>query len=487
MPATILLIEDDPSLASALKKVLEAESYRVVASSRGDQGLELARQETWDLIISDLRLPGLSGMDLIAQLHAVQPRVPIIVMTAHGTTETAIEATKLGAFEYLVKPFEPDELLDMISSGVSRARLMSEPVVLGEEPSAQHAIVGSSRVMQKIYKEIGRIAATPVTVLIRGATGTGKELIARAIYQHSDRAHKPFIAVNCAAIPETLLESELFGHERGSFTGAHSRRIGRFEQAQGGTIFLDEIGDLSPGTQAKLLRVLQEKHIQRVGGNELLPVDARILAATHLDLESALQEKEFREDLYYRLSVVTIGLPPLKDRTEDIPGLARFFIRRYAKDLGVEDPSIQSDAIAWLQHQSWPGNVRELENVVRQTLLAARPFGISLDHVKQVVAKTRKAPVPANQPHALYISELLSRVERGEIEGAYDKMIADLEPELFAQAIHMAHGNQAKAARWLGVTRLKMRGKLTQLGLHPHRETFLAPPYPGKDSINHAI
>src|SRR5581483_1760387 len=301
MRANILLIEDDRSTASALQKVLQNEGYAVTVAGRGDEGLSEAQKTSCDLVITDLKLPGLSGMDLVAQLHAAKPKLPIIMMTAHGTTETAIEAMKLGACEYLVKPFEADELLDLAASAVASSRRMSEPVEIGEARSAKRAIIGNSRAMQNIYKEIGRVAATPVTVLIRGDTGTGKELIARAIYQHSDRAEKPFIAVNCAAVPETLLESELFGHERGSFTGAQNRRIGRFEQAQGGTIFLDEIGDLSPNTQAKLLRVLQEKCFQRLGGDELIPVDVRVLAATHRDLEAALQEKEFREDLFFRL------------------------------------------------------------------------------------------------------------------------------------------------------------------------------------------
>ena len=470
MQANILLIEDDRSTAAALQKVLQDEGYDVTVAGRGDQGLNQARERSCDLVITDLRLPGLSGMELIAQLHSAKPKLPIIMMTAHGTTETAIEAMKLGACDYLVKPFEADELLDLAASAVASSRRMSEPIEMGEARSAQRAIVGKSRVMQNIYKEIGRVAATPVTVLIRGATGTGKELIARAIYQHGDRADKPFIAVNCAAIPETLLESELFGHERGSFTGANSRRIGRFEQAQGGTIFLDEIGDLAANTQAKLLRVLQEKTFQRVGGDEQIPIDVRVLAATHRDLETAIQEKEFREDLFYRLSVVTISLPPLSERVEDIPELVKFFIQRYAAELAVEHPSIETDAMALLQAQKWPGNVRELENVVRRAMLLARPFAVSVEHVQQILATAQK-PVSVNsQTHAAYVSDLLARVQRGEEDGAYTRMIADLEPELFSQAIQLAQGNQAKAARWLGVTRLKMREKLIQFGLHTARE-----------------
>ena len=470
MKAKILIIEDDASTSSALQKVLRDDGYHVEAVDRGDTGLQRALTETFDIVITDLRLPGTDGLQLVAQLHTAKPKLPIILMTAHGTTETAIEATKLGAYEYLLKPFEADELFDLVAAAVKSGQLMSDPVELGEAGTAHSAIVGNSRAMQAIYKEIGRVAATPVTVLIRGATGTGKELIARAIYQHSDRAAKPFIAVNCAAIPDTLLESELFGHERGAFTGAQTRRIGRFEQAQGGTLFLDEIGDLNASTQAKLLRVLQERTIQRLGSGENVAVDVRVLAATHRDLEAAINEREFREDLFYRLSVVTISLPSLRERAEDIPQLVKFFIQRYARQLSVELPSIQTEAITYLQTQNWPGNVRELENVVRQAMLLAKPFAISLDHVRQVVEKSHQAPDGGQKTHASYISELLAAAQRGDVVSAYSKMISDLEPELYKQAFHLAQGNQAKAARWLGVTRLKMREKLIEFGLHPGRD-----------------
>ena len=470
MNPRILLIEDDASTAASLKKVLCAEDYEVETAGRGDAGLELARQNEYSVVISDLRLPGLGGLDLVARLHAAKPKQPIILMTAHGTTETAIEATKLGACDYLLKPFEADELLDLVASAVASSRLMSEPVEMGEARMDQSAIIGKSRAMQAIYKEIGQVAATPATVLIRGATGTGKELIARAIYQHSLRADKPFIAVNCAAIPDTLLESELFGHERGAFTGAQTRRIGRFEQAHGGTIFLDEIGDLNANTQGKLLRVLQERCIQRLGSEASILVDVRVLAATHRDLETAIKEKEFREDLFYRLSVVTIMLPPLNERTEDIPQLAKYFIHRFGKELGLDSPSVQPEAISFLQNQPWPGNVRELENVIRQALLSARPFGIRLEHMQQVLAKTRKPVAASQQTHAAYIAELLNRAQSGDIHNAYSRLIADLEPELFRQAIQLAQGNQSKTARWLGIGRMRLREKLLQFGLSAGRD-----------------
>ena len=314
------------------------------------------------------------------------------------------------------------------------------------------------------------MAATAVTVLIRGETGTGKELVARAIYQHSKRAAQPFIAVNCAAIPETLLESELFGHERGAYTGAHARRVGRFEQASNGTIFLDEIGDLSLSTQVKLLRVLQEKYIQRVGGNEKIPVDVRVLAATHRDLESAMKERQFREDLFYRLSGVTIMLPPLCQRTEDIAELLKYFMRRSGPELGIESPSIRPEAIAFLQSQIWPGNVRELENVVRQSLLLARGYPISLDQVQQAYTRARKPVAASDQTIAGYFTELLTRAQRGEMQGLHAHMIEDMERELYTRAIQLAEGNQAKAARWLGVTRTTMREKLNHFGLRPAGE-----------------
>lgn len=465
MNARILLIEDDPAAGPALRKVLRAEDYDVDLIARGDEGLRQAQKEAYDLVLTDLKLPGLNGLELLAQVHAAKPKLPIVLMTAHGTTDAAIEATKLGACEYLTKPFEPDALLEVVASAVLNSRLMSEPVELGRPGSGGFAIIGNSRAMHTVYKEIGRVAATPATVLIRGATGTGKELIARALYQHSDRATKPFIAVNCAAIPQSLIESELFGHERGAFTGAQNRRIGRFEQANGGTLFLDEIGDVPIDTQAKLLRVLQERQVQRVGGDEIIPVDVRVLAATHRNLEAAIQQKEFREDLFFRLNVVTIRVPALSERSEDVPELVRYFISRYASELGIEHPSIQPEAIALLQNHSWPGNVRELENVVRQALLAARPFPIGGEHVKQVLQRNRSAASANQSGHAQYIADLLARAERGEIKDVYWQMIAELEPELFEQAIQRANGNQAKAARWLGITRLKMREKLAELGL----------------------
>src|SRR5947208_6381948 len=288
----ILLIEDDPGIVMTLRRVLTEEGDQVVVEKRGDNGLALARAENFDVVITDMKLPGTNGLELVRELHVSHSRLPIILMTAHGTTETAIQATKAGAYDYLLKPFEMPELIGLVQKAVASRRLMTEPADVGTPGEARDALIGNSRLMQSIYKEIGRIASKPINVLIRGETGTGKELIARAIYQHSERARAPFIAINCAAIPETLLESELFGHERGAFTGAETLRIGRFEQADHGTIFLDEIGDMTPGTQIKSLRVLQEKCLQRLRGKPTIPVHVRVLPATHRDLQQAIKTKQ---------------------------------------------------------------------------------------------------------------------------------------------------------------------------------------------------
>src|SRR4051812_28616559 len=466
----ILLIEDDPGIVMTLRRLLTEEGHQVVVEKRGDTGLALARRDGFDVVVTDMKLPGLNGLELIRELHAASPRLPIILMTAHGTTETAIQATKSSAYDYILKPFEIPELIDLVEKALTSRRLMTEPVQLGTPGDSRDAMVGNSRGMQAIYKEIGRIASKPVNVLIRGETGTGKELIARAVYQHSDRAKAPFIAINCAAIPETLLESELFGHERGAFTGAELRRIGRFEQADHGTIFLDEIGDMTPGTQVKLMRVLQERCIQRLGGKETIPVDARVIAATHRELEEAIRQKEFREDLYYRLSVVVISLPPLRDRKEDIPDLINYFLRRHSAEMGVADPAMHPDTVEFLRGQSWPGNVRELENVVRKVLLLAQGYTINVEHAR--VALVRPAPpVPVKEGSlSQLVDELLSKARAGEMHDAHAHLIQAAERELFSRAIELAGGNQARAARWVGVSRLTMREKLLQFGIHPAQD-----------------
>ena len=474
VPAKILFVDDDPGIVDTLSRVLADEGYEVAIERRGDDGLARAARDSFNAVITDLKLPGLSGLELVRQLHVARPRLPIILITAFGTTQTAIEAMKFGAYDYLLKPFEIPQLLDLIHRAVNSNRLMSEPVTLGEPGEARDAIVGQSAAMQSIYKEIGRIAAKPVNVLIRGETGTGKELIARAIYQNSDRANAPFVAINCAAIPETLLESELFGQERGAFTGAVSQRIGRFEQAHHGTIFLDEIGDLTPGTQVKLLRVLQEHCLRRVGGRETIAVDARVLAATHHDLETAIRDKTFREDLYYRLNVVSIHLPALRQRKEDIPALVRYFLGKYGPELGHPSPSIHAGALEFLQSHSWPGNVRELENALRKALLLAQGYTINADHVRAAITQTSGAPAPATRTLGEWLDAELAAAQRGETTEVHAKILENAERELFRRAIALAEGNQARAARWLGVSRITMKAKLVQFGFHPNAENQAA-------------
>jgi len=470
MPAAahILLIEDDASLATNLHDVLVEDGFTVTVCNRGDEGLRRANSDECDVVLTDLRLPGLGGLELVKQLHETQPRLPVVLMTAHGTIETAIEATKLGAYDYLQKPFEMRDLISLLRRAVDASRLMREPVALpNTSVESRTALVGMGRAMQEVCKDIGRIAPKPVTVLIRGETGTGKELIARALYQHSPRSKSPFIAINCAAIPENLLESELFGHERGAFTGADQRRIGRFEQAHKGTLFLDEIGDLPANTQVKLLRVLQQQSFQRVGGTEAISVDVRVIAATHRNLEAMIRDGKFREDLFHRLNVVSLQLPPLRERREDIPALVQHFFRKYAGDFGMESPTISADAMAVLQADSWPGNVRELENVIRRLLLGARGLSINADVVRQTLVARNAEAAPAGNSFTAYAGDLLARAQKGELADAHTRMLAAAERELITQAITLAGGNQAKAARWLGLSRFTLREKLKQLGLHP--------------------
>jgi DNA-binding NtrC family response regulator len=462
----ILLIEDDAREANSLARLLETERYEVRIAGRGDEGARLAESEPFDLVITDLRMPGQDGLQVIRQLHASRPRLPIVLMTAFGATDDIIEATKHGAFEYLRKPFKMDEFLAITARAVAASRLAGQPVELGDAVTGRDALVGASRAMEIVYKEIGRVAGTTVPVLIRGETGTGKELVARAIYQHSQRADHPFIALNCAAIPETLLESELFGHERGAFTGADSRHPGRFERAHEGTLFLDEIGDMSPVTQTKLLRVLQEGVIQRVGGRQDIAVNVRIIAATHRDIEVAIRDGLFREDLYYRLAGVVISLPPVRDRgDEDIARLVKYFLGRFGSELNQSTPSIEPAALSILQRQPWPGNVRQMGNVIRQAMLLAGQMPVSLQHVEAALGGLTTSAPGTRASFSATVDSLLRAAQRGEREGVYAPIIEAAERVLFTRAFELTEGNQAKAARWLGVARQTVREKWQQFGL----------------------
>src|ERR1700724_3022201 len=374
--AHLLLIDDDPVLIpEQVRQAFPAPRYRVEVAGTGAEGLERVRAEPPDVILLDLRLPDQSGLEVYQGIRQIDARIPVIFVTMAKTADAAIEAMKQGAYDYLFKPLDPHQLRRVVGEALEVARRMRQPAVVAEtaaDPDVDGAIVGTCPAMREVYKAIGRVAAQDVPVLITGESGTGKELVARAIYQHGPRAKAPFLALNCAAIPENLLESELFGHEKGAFTGADRRRIGKFEQCHGGTLFLDEVGDMPPGLQAKVLRVLQEQSFERVGGNETVKTDVRLIAATHRDLATATAAGKFRPDLYSRLSVFTIHLPPLRERGDDLAVLVRHYLRRSGRELGRDVREVAPEALERLKSYAWPGNIRELQSVLKQALLQAR-------------------------------------------------------------------------------------------------------------------
>src|SRR6478672_6417497 len=374
--ANLLLIDDDPDLLpDQMRQVFPAPAHRVEIAPTGSEGLKRARDVRPDVILLDLRLPDQSGLDVLRQLRQIDARIPVVLVTVVRSADAAIEAMRQGAYDYLLKPLDLQKLDRVLSEALKVARLMREPaVVVGTPPNDDQpgeAIVGSSPAMQEVYKAIGRVADQTFPVLITGASGTGKELVARAIYQHGPRAKAPFLALNCAAIPESLLESELFGHEKGAFTGADRRRIGKFEQCHGGTLFLDEVGDMPPALQGKVLRLLQDQQFERVGGNETIRTDVRLIAATHRDLKAWSEEGRFRPDLYYRLGVFTVHLPPLRERGDDLLMLVQYYLRRFSRELGREVRQVAPEAMTRLRGYSWPGNIRELQSVLKQALLQA--------------------------------------------------------------------------------------------------------------------
>lgn len=463
----ICLIDDDAAARAGLERVLAAEGYDVGAHAEGRSGLKAALEEDFDCVLTDLRMPGVSGLELIDTLHEELPNLPVVLMTAHGTTEMAIEATRRGAFDYILKPFEMEELLPIIARAAEAGRRGRARVALTGEPAGEVSLVGQSRAMQVVYKEIGRVAGRPVPVLILGETGTGKELVARALWQHGDRKGRAFVAVNCAVIPSNLLESELFGHERGAFTGADQRRIGRFEQAHGGSLFLDEIGDLAADTQSKLLRVLQERVITRVGGREEISVDVRVIAATHRDLPAMVAAGKFREDLWYRLNVVVVALPALRERREDIPELVNYFVTRHGPDLGGV-AAVQPAALKFLAAQPWPGNVRQLENVVKRALLLAHGYSITEDLIRAALVVAPSSGATAGQGGkslAVVCREAIEAARRGSGNGAVTAVLGAVELELLAQAQAATAGNITQMAQLLGWSRLTVREKLKLHGL----------------------
>jgi len=472
VPRQLLLIEDDEALGQIIQLGLKPSGYAVTCHRDGQSGLIAAKKHPFDLVLCDVHLADLSGLQITQALHKEKPQLPIIVMSGYGTSDTAIEATRNGAYDFLLKPFPLEELLAVLEQAYHASTLRCKKVALDTKPGAEGLIVGKSKVMQDVFKQVGRLAAQSMNVLVRGETGTGKEMIARALFQFGDRSDQPFIPVNCAAIPETLLESELFGHEKGAFTGAHAMRIGRFEQASKGTLFLDEIGEMSMATQAKLLRVLQEKRFQRLGSKSDLCTDARVIAATSRDLLKALHKNEFREDLYYRLNEAEIYLAPLRDRREDIEPLVKTFMLHFGPGMGIKNPSISAEAMQFLTQQSWPGNVRELRNAVRKALIAAKGFPIAIEHVTSAIINVVSSNHAEGTGLKEFVRQQILSASRGETTHALQTLVNTMEKEAFEAAITLARGNQSRAASWLGISLPTMRERLVYYGLHPkHPQT----------------
>ena len=461
---TILAIDDEPAICHAFSRFLEKRGRRTATAATVAAGLELARRLRPDLIFLDVSLPDGNGLDLLAVLNREFPETPVVVITAHGTLDTAVRAISGKAFEYLIKPLDLDRAWDVVqrAEAVQAATPAADAPVVGDDAAAYFGLVGRAPAIQEVYKRIGQAAAADSGVLILGETGTGKELAARAIHGLSPRRDGPFIAVNCGAIPETLVESELFGHVRGAFTGAAADRPGRFEQADGGTLFLDEIGDLPAAAQVKLLRFLDTRQTERLGSAETRTVDARILAATNRDLEADVTDGRFRADLFYRLSVLRVRMPPLRERREDIPLLARHFLRRSAG--GEPTPGFTDAALAALTARDWPGNVRELRNAVEHARVTAGRCPILPEHF--AVLAGAPAGAADNTPDDP-LQDWVARVVTANPDAPYETALRQVERELLRQALAAENGNQSAAARRLGLHRNTFARKLQEHNLEP--------------------
>jgi two-component system nitrogen regulation response regulator GlnG len=466
----LLIIDDEPNVCYSLQTALESPTLQIATAGTAREGIQAIRRDPPDAVILDVRLPDMSGLEAYALIRQIDARLPVIVITAHGTTETAIEAMKLGAFEYLLKPLDLDQFGAVVNRAIHASQISRVPALYHEKQESRpdsDQLVGSSPVMQDLYKSIGRIAPQDVTVLILGESGTGKELVARAIYQHSHRGQTPFLAINCAAIPEPLLESELFGHERGAFTGADRRRVGKFEQAHGGTVFMDEVGDMAPGTQAKVLRLLQEKQFERVGGNTTIDTDIRVIAATNQDLESLVAAGRFRQDLFYRLNVLTIRIPPLRERIEDIPLLLEYFLERMNRELGRHVRSVAPEAMQLLNEHAWPGNVRELQSAVKYALVHTTGDTLTVDclppHLQQHSA--RVDVLAAKESVDLSVGRLVQEALVEKCGNIYYHVQAAVDRIVLREVLEHVKGNQVEAAEILGISRTTLRSKLRSLGL----------------------
>jgi DNA-binding NtrC family response regulator len=466
----LLVIDDDRSVLRTIEHVFRDDALEVDSAPSAEEGLARLRVSGADVLLLDILLPEMSGLELFRQVQTLDRRLPVIFITSSGSSDTAIEAMSLGAYDYLLKPLDLGRLRDVVARALEIRRQMNVPVEIPAPESTAldgDLLVGRSPLMQAVYKSIGRVAPQDVIVLIRGESGTGKELVARAIYQHSPRAEGPFLEVNCAAIPEPLLESELFGHERGSFTGAEQRRIGKFEQCSGGTIFLDEVGDMSTSIQSKVLRVLQEQRFERVGGNKTLQTDVRIIAATNRDLEKLVAAGEFREDLYYRLNGFTITLPPLRERGDDLYLLLEYFLKRFREELDKDVHGISPEALEVLRDYTWPGNVRELQSVLKQAILHAAGPLLVPDYLPQSVFETAAAANGSRRGEVSpgdLVPLVESRLRAGSSE-LYAETLEVMERYLLTRVLSATEGNQSRAAAILGITRGCLRSKIRALGI----------------------
>jgi two-component system nitrogen regulation response regulator GlnG len=476
----VLVVDDDRSIPHLVTKALASSQIETLTAQSGKDALEILQKRRIDVVLLDFMLPDVTGLDLFREIRAIDPKMPVVIITVMGGSDTAIEAMKLGAFDYLAKPLDLDRVETLVRQALEIRRLRSVPVELdAQTPGAGNAdlMIGNSSQMLEVYKTVGRVASQDIPVLILGESGTGKELVARAIYQHGNRANGPFLALNCAAIPESLLESELFGHEKGAFTGATSQRIGKFEQCARGTIFLDEIGDMPLLLQSKILRVLQEQSFERVGGNQTIRADVRIVAATHRDLETMVARNEFRSDLFYRLNGVSIHLPPLRERRNDIATLVNHFLSKYRVELGQDVQSVAPEAMALLERYSWPGNIRELQSALRLALVQATGSVLIPEFFPREILGGASTPSRSEAGDLAVFGSapglenfVANRLKSGS-EDLYAEALQLLEQQLLRQVLRWTQGNQSRAAKILGITRGNLRNKIRTLGLSIEQDT----------------
>ncbi len=469
----ILVADDEESMRWVLSKALKRKGFSVELAKDGDEALRMIQSSNYDLAILDIKMPGPTGLDLLDQIRELKNDLLVVIMTAEASMKNAVEAMKRGAYDYITKPFDMD-VIDAIIEKIDKAREITSQVSLLKEElkdryQLEKTIIGNSQAMREIYKTIGKVAPSDITVLIQGESGTGKELIARAIHFNSKRLGKPFIAINCAAIPKELLESELFGFEKGAFTGAVERKLGKFEQANGGTIFLDEIGDMPLDLQAKILRVLQEKEVTRTGGNQSISVDTRIVAATNQDLEERVREKAFREDLFYRLNVVPIHLVALRERKEDIPLLVEYFLGKTCSEMEFPQKQCTPDALSLLSSYNWPGNVRELENTLKRAVILSSDPLLTVDDFSGLKTHTaspaRSEDLSLEALVEMKLRSSLGNLERMETGDLYSFILEQMERPLIRFVLEKTRGNQVKAAEILGINRNTLRKKIQELDI----------------------